>query len=253
MRLETPLLTVAGESPAPSFVTTAAPTIKVAAATEIISAIIEESEETNESKAPPIQAERMDVQMSIADEDIVSIVIANETGEKPKQVDVQASVATTISNIGDVVVWEGSAAAKRFNCRGWSRSDNDWIRCTDLTLRKRDVNLVKCAEDTKFRTRLCNHWDVSLGSFCPMRKRHKCIFAHGPVELRVKEAKRHRWGKLVDKNGDNKNLNHSGGEDTYGAARSIETMRKEEGKWKTNKNMPNSNGKRNTSTPVESN
>ena len=68
-----------------------------------------------------------------------------------------------------------------------------------------------------------------------MRKKGKCIFAHGPVELRVKEPKRHRWGKLVDKNGDNKNPNHSGGEDTYGAARAIESERKEEGKWKTNK------------------
>ena len=68
-----------------------------------------------------------------------------------------------------------------------------------------------------------------------MRKRGKCIFAHGPVELRVKEAKRHRWGKLVDKNGDNNNPYHSGGEDTYGVARSIETERKHEGKWGPNK------------------
>jgi hypothetical protein len=153
------------------------------------------------------------------------------------------------ADTNEVVIWEGSAAAKSFNCRGWSRSDDDWMRCTDLTLRKRDINLVKCAEDAKFRTRLCNHWDVSLGSFCPMRKRNKCIFAHGPVELRVKEAKRHRWGKLVDQSGDNKNPNHSGGEDTYGAARSIETTRKEEGKWKTNKGGQNK-GKKSTPTNI---
>ena len=67
-----------------------------------------------------------------------------------------------------------------------------------------------------------------------MRKKGKCIFAHGPVELRVKEGKQHRWGKLVDKNGDNNNPKHSGGEDTYGAARAIESERKHEGKWKTN-------------------
>jgi serine/threonine protein kinase len=157
-------------------------------------------------------------------------------------------VSTTDTD--EVVIWEGSAAAKSFNCRGWSRSDDDWMRCTDLTLRKRDVNLVKCAEDAKFRTRLCNHWDVSLGTSCPMRKKNKCIFAHGPIELRVKEAKRHRWGKLVDQNGDNKNPSHSGGEDTYGAARSIETMRKEEGKWKTNKGGPNKGKK---STPSKKN
>eukprot|EP00957_Ditylum_brightwellii_P064064 4860023-Ditylum_brightwellii.AAC.1 len=66
-----------------------------------------------------------------------------------------------------------------------------------------------------------------------MRKKSKCIFAHGPVELRVKEGKRNRWGKLVDKSGNNSNPFHSGGEDTYGTARLIESQRKEEGKWNT--------------------
>ena len=41
---------------------------------------------------------------------------------------------------------------------------------------------------------------------------------------------------MVDKKGDNSNPFHSGGEDTYGAARSIEVVRKEEGKWNTDKN-----------------
>ena len=27
-----------------------------------------------------------------------------------------------------------------------------------------------------------------------MRKKGKCIFAHGPIELRVKETRRDRWG-----------------------------------------------------------
>ena len=71
-----------------------------------------------------------------------------------------------------------------------------------------------------------------------MQKRNKCIFAHGPVELRVKEGKKSRWGKLVDANGNNSNPKHSGGEDTYGAARSIEATRKEEGKWNTSKLAP---------------
>merc|ERR1739841_130185 len=64
-----------------------------------------------------------------------------------------------------------------------------------------------------------------------MKKKSKCVFAHGPAELRVKEGKKNRWGKLVDKNGNNSNPMHSGGEDTYGAASSIERVRKEEGKW----------------------
>jgi len=137
------------------------------------------------------------------------------------------------SDSDDLVIWEGSTAAKTLNCRGWLRSDSEWERRADFTLRKRDNTLVRCAEDPRFRTRLCNHWDESGGTFCPMRKKGKCIFAHGPVELRVKEGKRSRWGQLVDKNGDNKNPKHSGGEDTYGAARSIETERKQEGKWNT--------------------
>ena len=131
----------------------------------------------------------------------------------------------------DIIIWAGSTSAKAFQCRGWNRSDDEWHQQSDLISRRRDVNLVRCAEDPKFRTRLCNHWDESLGTFCPMRKKNKCIFAHGPIELRVKEAKRKRWGKLVDENGDCNNSKHSGGEDTYGAARSIENERKQEGKW----------------------
>lgn len=133
---------------------------------------------------------------------------------------------------GDVIVWECSTAAKTFNNRGWLRSDADWVRRTDASLvRKPNSNLIRCKDDPKFRTRLCNHWDTSMGTICPMKKKGKCVFAHGPVELRVKETKRDRWGKLVDDNGDNKNPKHSGGEDTYGAARAIETERKQEGKW----------------------
>jgi serine/threonine-protein kinase/endoribonuclease IRE1 len=145
------------------------------------------------------------------------------------------SVQEPPSSTEDIIIWEGSTTAKSFGYRGWIRSDDEWIRRTDVSLRKRDSNVMRCADDPKFRTRLCNHWDVSQGTFCPMRRKNKCVFAHGPVELRVKEAKRHRWGKLVDANGDNANPKHSGGEDTYGAARSIEATRKEEGKWNTNK------------------
>lgn len=138
----------------------------------------------------------------------------------------------------DIVIWEGSTASKTFKCRGWLRADDEWIRRVDSSSNKLDSNLTRCAADAKFRTRLCNHWDSSLGTFCPMQKRNKCIFAHGPVELRVKEGKKTRWGKLVDVNGNNSNPKHSGGEDTYGAARSIETIRKEEGKWSTDKAIP---------------
>jgi serine/threonine protein kinase len=148
---------------------------------------------------------------------------------------------------GDIVVWEGSNAAKTFHCRGWSRSDSEWERRIDASLRKRDNNLVRCSTDPKFRTRLCNHWQETMGTSCPMLKRNKCIFAHGPVELRVKEGKLHRWGRLVDKNGDNKTKGHSGGEDTYGAARLIESERKEQGKWNVEGKAPQK-GKNNKKT-----
>lgn len=146
-----------------------------------------------------------------------------------------------------MVIWEGSTAAKTFNCRGWYRSEDEWVRRVDSTLRKRDANVTRCATDPKFRTRLCNHWDSSQGTHCPMRRKKKCIFAHGPVELRVKESKRNRWGKLVDSEGNCSNPKASGGEDTYGAARSIEAMREKEGKWTPNKRGA-ANGANNSNT-----
>lgn len=134
--------------------------------------------------------------------------------------------------VGDIIIWEASTASKTFNCRGWSRSDDEWERrVVDLSIRRRDnKDLIRCSEDPRFRTRLCNHWSASYGCHCPMRTKRKCIFAHGPVELRVKEGKRNRWGKLVDINGDNSNRAHSGGEDTYGIAKSIEAERTSQGK-----------------------
>jgi hypothetical protein len=114
----------------------------------------------------------------------------------------------------DLIIWEGSTTAKVYNCRGWTRSQDVWILGSDMAEKKRDINVTKFMEDPKFRTRLCNHWDTSQGVICPMRKKFKCVFAHGPVELRVKEGKRSRWGQLCDKNGNSSNPCHSGGEDT---------------------------------------
>ena len=123
----------------------------------------------------------------------------------------------TDSNLGqapcDIILWENSAAASSYNCRGWMRSDEEWMS-RHMKTKKRSMHLTRCAEDNKFRTRLCNHWDESQGTYCSMRKKNKCDFAHGPIELRVKDGKRNRWGKLVDVHGNCSNLLHSGGEDT---------------------------------------
>lgn len=157
-------------------------------------------------------------------------IIEHNSGLK---VELKGSSIDFCSSRSDVIVWEGSNAASMLGCRGWMRSEEEWMQKTDTKGGKSDVNLIRNTEDQIYRTRLCNHWDLSRGAFCPMRKKNKCVFAHGPVELRVKEGKRNRWGRLVDQNGNNSNPSHSGGEDTYGAARSIETARKVEGKWKS--------------------
>ena len=46
----------------------------------------------------------------------------------------------------------------------------------------------------------------------------KCIFAHSPLELRIKESRKDRWGNFTDYQLD---LKSSGGEDVLGAAKSI--------------------------------
>lgn len=174
--------------------------------------------------------------------DQVTDPISVETGVLPGnggngKVDVVPSANT--ESVENVILWFGSTGAQKFGCRGWNRSDDDWVRRVDANLRKNidRSSLIRCVDDSRFRTRLCNHWDFSMGTQCPMLRKHKCVFAHGPIELRVKEQKRNRWGKLVDEMGDAKNPRHSGGEDTYGAARLIEATRKEEGKWNTNKTI----------------
>ena len=131
-------------------------------------------------------------------------------------------------------MWSGSSTAKQFNVRGWFRSENEWTNSINQRPPKRNPNLVKNTEDPIFRTRLCNHFDVSKGTFCQMRKKKRCVFAHGPSELRVKKGKVGRWGKLVDSDGLNFNPRASGGEDTYGAAKTIENTRKQQGEWGKN-------------------
>lgn len=64
------------------------------------------------------------------------------------------------------------------------------IRCG-----KPKPKLLKLASDFKYRSRLCVHWEASNATACAMKKKGKCDFAHGPLELRVKETRRNRWGK----------------------------------------------------------
>ena len=74
-----------------------------------------------------------------------------------------------------------------------------------------------------------------------MKKKGKCDFAHGPLELRVKESRRDKWGQRCAQKAAGLStstseetagcsseavlsLRHSGGEDVLGAARSIEKV-----------------------------
>ena len=57
----------------------------------------------------------------------------------------------------------------------------------------RPSHLTRSSTDMRYRSRLCTHWEATAGASCPMRKKGKCDFAHGPLELRIKETRRERW------------------------------------------------------------
>jgi len=139
------------------------------------------------------------------------------------------------SNLKNVVVLQGSVLEASLGCGSWWRNSSDWVEgaginaSSGISKKPRASHLTKSATDLKYRTRLCSHWEMNMGmgGGCPMRKKGKCIFAHGPLELRVKESRRDKWGKenaptarSVTSAYDALNiLRYSGGEDVLGAAR----------------------------------
>mmetsp|Transcript_26611 Transcript_26611/g.59717 ORF Transcript_26611/g.59717 Transcript_26611/m.59717 type:complete len:521 (+) Transcript_26611:320-1882(+) len=145
----------------------------------------------------------------------------------------------------EVVVWQGSSLANSLRRTGWWRGAADWVDGSAVAgmagastgagggKKARASHLLKSSCDLKYRTRLCSHWELTQGGSCPMRKKGKCIFAHGPLELRVKETRRDRWGRDAAGGAGNGGaagsqqgqLRFSGGEDVLGAARSSEKMR----------------------------
>lgn len=203
-------------------------------------------------------------------------VTASASKPAPAALAPAAVAALTAAELDDVVVWSGTDLCSAVRCRGWMRPQHMWRRGTDVRTGASSAAragggggaaahasaigaalahaslppaLVRCAEDGKYRSRLCNHWDDSCGAFCPMRRKGRCDFAHGPVELRVREHKRNRWGRSVDERGECSNALASGGEDTYGAAQNIERMRREDGrdaadKWRRDDRAGNRRPKR---------
>eukprot|EP00981_Chlorochromonas_danica_P005415 scaffold1091_cov164-Ochromonas_danica.AAC.38 len=140
----------------------------------------------------------------------------------------------------DIVVWWGSSLHASMKGNGWWRDAGTWSNnCMSLLMRNgtkknKPSHLTKAASDLKYRTRLCTHWESTGGALCPMRKKGKCIFAHGPQELRVKETRRDKWGRSLSVSTSSVApgtdlLRFSGGEDVLGAARSIEKVRVMEG------------------------
>lgn len=147
------------------------------------------------------------------------------------------------TNLHDVIVLHGSILESSLKCNGWWRNYTDWVEGVGINSSTTTTNtsaagnkkvrashLIKSSTDLKYRTRLCSHWEMTSGGSCPMRKKGKCIFAHGPLELRVKETRRDKWGiiSISSRNSTlNDNNNHStnnllrisGGEDVLGAAR----------------------------------
>ena len=97
------------------------------------------------------------------------------------------------ADVGDVVVWFGSGLAEACQARGWWRDDAHWVSQPGARAGKqRPSHLTRSAGDAKYRSRLCSHWEVTQE--CAFRKKGKCDFAHGPLELRVKDTRRDRWG-----------------------------------------------------------
>lgn len=159
--------------------------------------------------------------------DTANLDIESSEGIIPKALDFDTKEKNL--EFSDVTIWQNSSLEKSLKCQGWWRVTNSWIE-SKSTKKMRPSHLAKSAVDMKYRTRLCNHWESNHGLLCPMRKKGKCIFAHGPLELRVKENRRDKWLKNATVGiANNDSFVSSGGEDVFGAARSIEKVRAVEG------------------------
>jgi serine/threonine protein kinase len=171
----------------------------------------------------------LDSQLSVID-----AAIANHFDTSVKLME-KEEVAVTV--IDDVIVWNGSNLQTSLGVKGWWRDHHDWVNSTGIASKSikknRPSHLTKAATDLKYRTRLCTHYEATGGTSCPMRKKGKCIFAHSPLELRVKDTRRDKWAKtlILSSSSIAELLLHSGGEDVLNAARVIEKVRAVEGSY----------------------
>ena len=105
--------------------------------------------------------------------------------------------------------------------RRWWDSGAVWADTSSLRGHPKS-HVARASTDFKYRSSLCSHWELTLGDNCKVRKKGKCDFAHGPLELRVKESRRERWGTYSGSATGDVSLRLSGGEDTLGASRSVD-------------------------------
>jgi len=118
--------------------------------------------------------------------------------------------------------------------RQWYDTSDTWV--DELSPYKtcyskgvRPIHIQRYTTDFKYRTRICTHWENTNGAMCAMRKKGKCDFAHGPVELRVRETRRALWEQKAialmhrqeTEEGRSATCSHVIFEDAYNAARHL--------------------------------
>merc|ERR1711871_1282473 len=159
----------------------------------------------------------------------ISNLFASKTAPHTPLESLDDSMDKSIAATEESTIWRGSQAALDEKVRGWWQGAKSWeLSYANMHFKSkpRPGHLLKSSQDLKYRSRLCNHWEETNGDRCPMRKKGKCVFAHGPLELRVKESRRDKWNQNPNIAID---LRCSGGEDVFGAAREVERIRKVEG------------------------
>jgi serine/threonine protein kinase len=170
----------------------------------------------------------------------VSLITSPAASSRDTSVRQMTNEEIAVTFIDDVIVWNGSNLQTSLGVKGWWRDHHDWMNSTGIvsggsksSKKNRPSHLTKAATDLKYRTRLCTHYEATAGASCPMRKKGKCIFAHSPLELRVKDTRRDKWGKtfILSSCSASELLFHSGGEDVLNAARVIEKVRAVEGSY----------------------
>jgi serine/threonine protein kinase len=102
----------------------------------------------------------------------------------------------TSKDVSDIAASKESAWVSARQAAAWWMSADSWVVGSSRERKKAVAShLTKATEDAKYRTRLCSQWEESGGAACAMRKKGKCVFAHGPLELRAKDSRRGKWGR----------------------------------------------------------